>query len=133
MPTFTYVKVLVTLTALMLLTIFAAQVNLPEIGPISGTIVNQTVALVIAVAKAFLVVWVFMGVRWGTTLTKLWAVTGFVWFFLLFGILVDYPMRAYEGVEGFEKVHESALPRQLPPANKSEFTDPNAINLRPRG
>ena len=61
-PTSTYVKTLLTLFALMVLTVWAASFNLPKIGPFSGTVVNQVVALVIAVTKAFLVITIFMGV-----------------------------------------------------------------------
>lgn len=139
-PTFTYVKVLVSLTALMLLTIFAAEIDIPAVGPISGTIMNQTVALVIAVTKAFLVVWVFMGVRWGTSLTKIWAAVGFIWFFLLGLIIIDYPMRAFEGVDGWEgtrgenalPIGGSALPRVVPPSSKPQAIEENDINVRPR-
>ena len=40
---------------------------------------NIIVALLIAVCKASLVVWIFMGVRHTTTLTKLFVVAGLVW------------------------------------------------------
>ncbi|RYG27191.1 hypothetical protein EON82_00300 [bacterium] len=140
-PTFTYIKVLVALTILMLLTIGASYVNFPALGPISGAIVNQTVALIIAIVKAFLVVWIFMGVKWGTQLTKMWAALGFVWFFLLGLILIDYPMRAYEVNQGWEGevgkarhvTDGSALPRVVPPTtgHQPEVLD-NDINVRPR-
>jgi caa(3)-type oxidase subunit IV len=139
-PTFTYVKVLVFLTVMMLITIYASFVNIPSVGPISGTIMNQTLALGIAVAKAAAVVWIFMGVKWGTKLTKVWAATGFVWFFLLGLILIDYPMRAYESVEGWEGIEGtgrhgrdgSALPRVVPPTTVQEKVLENEINVRPR-
>jgi caa(3)-type oxidase subunit IV len=139
-PTFTYIKVLVTLTALMLLTIVAAKIDIPAIGPISGTVMNQTVALTIAVIKAFLVVWVFMGVRWGTSLTKMWAALGFLWFFLLGLILIDYPMRAYEVNQGWEgqvgKASHlsdgSSTPRVVTPSGQQQEIDQNDVNVRPR-
>jgi caa(3)-type oxidase subunit IV len=139
-PTFTYVKVLVTLTALMILTILAAKIDIPALGPISGTVMNQTVALTIAVIKAFLVVWVFMGVRWGTPLTKMWASLGFVWFFLLGLVLIDYPMRAFEVNQGWEgqvgKASHlsdgSSTPRVVTPSSQQQAIDANDINVRPR-
>ena len=139
-PTFTYVKVLVSLTILMLATIFVAKFDIPAVGPISGTIMNQTAALVIAVMKAFLVVWVFMGVRWGTPLTKMWASLGFIWFFLLGLILIDYPMRAFEVNQGWEGqagkagqlVDGSSLPRVVTPSGQQQAIDPNEANVRPR-
>jgi cytochrome c oxidase subunit 4 len=40
---------------------------------------NIVVALLIAVGKASLVAWIFMGVRYTTNLTKLFVVAGLVW------------------------------------------------------
>lgn len=140
-PTKTYVGTLLGLTVLMLLTVGAYYVDIPGFGPISGTIMNQTFALVIAVTKAALVVFIFMGVKWGTKLTRMWAATGFVWFFLLFLILIDYPMRAFETVQGWEGPvgrashgrDGSALPRVVTPSSQPQpIDDPNEINLRPR-
>ena len=141
-PTGTYILTLLALTVLMLLTVGAYYIDIPGFGPISGTIMNQTVALVIAITKASLVVFIFMGVRWGTKLTKLWAATGFVWFFLLGLVLIDYPMRAFENVSGWEGAVDkngktmdgSALPRVVTPSSVPQGVDidPNTINLRPR-
>ena len=62
---------------------------------------NTPVALTIAVAKATLVVWYFMGVRWNTPLTKVVVVAGFFWLFILFGLtLNDYLTRDWIGVVG---------------------------------
>jgi cytochrome c oxidase subunit 4 len=44
---------------------------------------NIVVALLIAVTKASLVVWIFMGVRHVTTLTRLFVVAGLVWLFIM--------------------------------------------------
>jgi cytochrome c oxidase subunit 4 len=57
---------------------------------------NIVIALLIAVTKASLVVWIFMGVRYTTNLTKLFVVAGLVWL----GILVlitfsDYSTRSW--------------------------------------
>ena len=139
-PTTTYALTLLALFGLMLLTVFAAKIDIPAVGPISGTIMNQTVALVIAVTKAALVVMIFMGVKWATHLTKLWALTGFVWFFLLGLVLIDYPMRAFENVSGWEGTMDkngkamsgAALPRVVTPSGEPQPIDPNEINLRPR-
>ena len=45
---------------------------------------NTAVALGIACAKASLVIWFFMGVRYNTSLTKVTVVAGFVWLLILF-------------------------------------------------
>jgi cytochrome c oxidase subunit IV len=49
---------------------------------------NVVVALLIAVTKASLVAWIFMGVRYSTTLTRLFCVAGLVWLMIL--ILLTY-------------------------------------------
>ena len=140
-PTGTYIATLLALMALMGLTVGAYYIDIPGVGPISGTVMNQTFALIIAIMKASLVVFIFMGVRWGTKLTKLWAATGFVWFFLLGLVLIDYPMRAFENVSGWEPTSDvngktldgSALPRIVTPSGQAQpIADPNEINLRPR-
>ena len=136
----TYLLTLLALTALMLLTVGAYYIDIPALGPISGTVMNQTVALVIACTKTALVVFIFMGVRWGTKLTKMWAATGFAWFFLLGLVLIDYPMRAFEVNPGWEGTpgkaghgtDGSALPRVVTPSNQAQPVDPNEVNLRPR-
>jgi len=123
----TYLLTLGALVVLMGLTVAIAQVNLPAIGILSGTVVNQLVALLIATIKALLVICVFMGVKWGTTLTKLWVIAGFVTLPLLFGILGDYCTRKYEQQPGWEKIEDGALPRisyenpAKPPADSSEL------------
>jgi len=131
-PTQTYFLTLVALTVLMVITVAVAKVNLPEIGPFSGTVVNQTIALVIACIKAFLVVWIFMGIKWSTNLTKLWAMLGFIWFTLFSIIFADYTTRQYEPVNSWEK-EGSGLPRTIKGRMPQPMLDPNDANMRPRG
>jgi cytochrome c oxidase subunit 4 len=55
---------------------------------------NIVVALLIAVFKASMVAWIFMGVRYTTSLTKLFVVAGLVWLAIM--ILItgsDYTTR----------------------------------------
>jgi caa(3)-type oxidase subunit IV len=113
-PTSTYLKTLLGLFGLMVLTVWVAQYNLPRIGFLSGTVVNQLIAMAIALVKAFMVVTIFMGVKFGTKLVKLWAVLGFIWVLLIFGILGDYTMRHYEPAPGWDGKADSALPRVTP-------------------
>ena len=62
---------------------------------------NTAVALGIACTKATLVIWFFMGVRFNTPLTKVVAVSGFVWLLILFGLgMSDYLTRSWLGVPG---------------------------------
>ncbi len=57
---------------------------------------NIVVALLIAVVKASLVAWIFMGVRFTTSLTKLFVVAGLVWLSILILITFsDYDTRAW--------------------------------------
>ncbi len=123
----TYFLTLIALVVLMILTVAIAGVNLPGIGPFSGTVVNQTIALVIAIVKAMLVITIFMGVKWSTTLTKIWVISGFACLTLLFGIMGDYVTRHYEYQPGWEKQTEGALPRGTP--NEPEIPPANANNL----
>jgi len=57
---------------------------------------NIVIALLIAVTKASLVVWIFMGVRHTTNLTKLFVVAGLVWLSILILITFsDYNTRSW--------------------------------------
>ena len=70
------------------LTYAAALVNM---GPL-----NNVVMLAIACTKATLVILFFMHVRWGTRLTWIVALSGFVWLLILFGIgMSDYLTRGW--------------------------------------
>jgi len=75
--------------ALIVLTGTTAAVSYVDLGEW-----NIVVALLIALIKASLVVWVFMGVRHSTALTRLFCVAGLVWLTMLILItLSDYMSR----------------------------------------
>lgn len=99
------------LMALMIATVVAAR--LPYEGGIKGipSAIAWLILLGIAFWKAGLVVQIFMGVKYSTKLTKLYAYGGFVWVTLLGVTLFDYATRQLEPVQGWEPVAESALPR----------------------
>ncbi len=64
----------------------------------------------IAIAKALLVITIFMGVAYTTKLAKIWAIIGFLWLFFLFGVMIDYKSRdADPKVTGFYDDAGSAL------------------------
>lgn len=92
------------LTILMVLTIAAAQMHF-------GPLLNWVILLGIAFIKSTLVVQIFMGVKFSSKLTKLYAYGGFIWLILIFGLFIDYFTRPYEQVPGWETTKESALPR----------------------
>ncbi len=84
----TLVKVWLTLVIFTIVTALVATVNLGEW--------NVVVALIIAVTKASLVAWIFMGVRYTTSLTKLFVVAGLVWLGIMILITSsDYTSRTW--------------------------------------
>lgn len=84
------VKTLVKVwAALIVLTFTTAGVSYIDVGEW-----NIVVALLIALLKASLVAWVFMGVRHSTTLTRLFCVAGLVWLSIMILITFsDYTSR----------------------------------------
>ena len=86
---------------LVFLALFVGTIITVAIAYFDIGLLNTPVALTIAVTKATLVVWYFMGVRWNTPLTKVVVVAGFFWLFILFGLtLNDYLTRDWLGVVG---------------------------------
>ena len=87
-PKSMYYAVFLALLVGTALTVGAAFVDM---GPL-----NNVVMLLIAVAKATLVVLFFMHVRWATRLTWVVAMAGFFWLFILFGVTMsDYMTRGW--------------------------------------
>ena len=81
---------------LFVLTIVTAAVAFFDLG-----VLNTPIALTIAVGKATLVVWYFMGVRWNTPLTRVVVVAGLFWLLIMFGLTMgDYLTRPWIGVPG---------------------------------
>jgi len=129
-PIRTYAGVLLVLFCLMALTVFVGYNQVPsDVGPISATLVNQGIALVIAFAKATLVVLFFMGAKWSTSLTRIWTLCGFVFVTLFTITFADYGTRQTEQVQGWEP-RESAMPREI--QEQQVLPPPNELNIRPR-
>ncbi len=94
---------------LMALTIAAAE-GMPE--PFrSNTVLMNMIAVTIAIAKATLVISIFMGVKWASNLTKILCIGGFIWFLTMFSTMIDYVSRPYEPIPGWEHGQSSAFPR----------------------
>ncbi|HZH98996.1 MAG TPA: cytochrome C oxidase subunit IV family protein [Fimbriimonadaceae bacterium] len=116
-PIGTYAKTFFILMVLMGLTILAAEVNAAHflgflgVTDYLGSYINNAIALTIAVIKATLVVMYFMGVKYGSKLIKVYALAGFVWFFLLLLIFGDYVTRSWEPVDGWYK-GDTAVPQR---------------------
>ena len=124
---------LAALVVLMALTVGASYIQLPEFWFLSGVAMNNLLAMSIASVKAFLVVWIFMGVGHSTKLTKMWAALGFIWVFFLVGILVDYFARPLEHQKGWDVAPDGAMPRIRPSnADSEKLPDYNHLNIRPR-
>ena len=71
------------------------------IGRISLGAWNLPIALAIAGAKAALIALYFMHVRWSSGLTRLAAVGGLLWLFILVvGVMDDYMTRAWLPIPG---------------------------------
>jgi cytochrome c oxidase subunit IV len=87
------VKALVSVwAALLCFTWITVVVSHVELGPW-----NVVVALVIALIKASMVGWIFMGVRFTTRLTKLFVVAGLVWLTIMIFITSgDYATRPWD-------------------------------------
>jgi len=74
-----------------LLTVLAAQVDFGAVLGPNFRVLNDVVALTIAVSKALLVILFFMHVRYSSRLVMLVVVAGFFWF----GIMVVLTMSDY--------------------------------------
>jgi caa(3)-type oxidase subunit IV len=93
-----------------------------------GTVVNNVVAMAIAVLKASLVVAIFMGVAHGTKLIKFWAISGLSAITLFAWVFIDYASRTPEVVPGFYHDEGSAMhsgnlpndPSTMQPTPKTE-------------
>ncbi len=95
-PIKTYVLVFAALLALMVLTIVAAE------NPFPNSFVNNSIAMLIALVKASLVVAYFMGVKFASKLTKAYAYLGFVWVLTMLIMLCDYTTRQFEVTRGWD-------------------------------
>src|SRR5690606_29685282 len=97
-PVKTYVLVFLALMVGTALTVFVAYFDLStELVPV----MNDLVALAIAVTKAALVVWFFLHVRHSTPLTRVVAIGAVLWLvFLVAFTVADYDTRGLLGVPG---------------------------------
>jgi caa(3)-type oxidase subunit IV len=125
------------LMILLVITYLAAYWVISDVnlGPvtISGNFLNNFVALAIATTKAWFVIRIFMGVKWGSSLVKLWCLIGFVWVTIMWTILFDYGFRQYEPARSWGPP-ETALPAKPLTIEEGgrQPSDPNTINVRPR-
>jgi len=125
-PVSLYVKTFLLLILFMGLTIFASRLQVMNPNGFwmttAGTYAMNFIALAIACIKAYLVISIFMGVKFGTPLIKLYAVVGFVWALFIGGFMVDYTTRKYELVKGWDENPPASLPRSTI-EDKREYTE----------
>ena len=88
-----YAAIYIGLLVLLFLTVAVAKVHL---GPL-----NNTVALAIAVIKALMVILVFMGARFSSRLTWVWATAGFAFLVIMLLTVGDYITRNFESINGW--------------------------------
>ena len=100
-----------TITLIKLIVLMVLTVVLARVTPLPNTWAANLVAMGIAITKAVYVISIFMGVKFTTNLAKLFAIGGFVWLTLIFGILIDYASRPWEPVKGWEPEPSTSLPR----------------------
>jgi len=95
LPVSIYIKAFAALIVLLVVTLAAASLPL-------GVGLNSLIALAIAAAKAIIVVFYFMHVRFSSRLVQIWAAAGFVWLVIMFGItLSDYLVRSWIRIPGW--------------------------------
>lgn len=123
--TFQSAVVLGALAVLMGLTIGASYIHMP-------VVLANVVAMTIATVKALLVMNYFMGLKWSSKLTKLWAAAGFVTFSLMFLILFDYNARGSEVAPGWNDMEGPAMPRVIDPTKSHEQPGLNKSNFQLR-
>ena len=135
-PISVYVKTILALVVLMVATVLiAVNVIVPDITlgsyTIPGVWINNVIALAIATLKAYLVIMFFMGVKYSSSLTKLWVAAGFLTFGLMFFILGDYWTRQYEPAPGWAGYEGSGLKRVADPLSEKLPVETD-VNVRPR-
>lgn len=114
-PPSVYIKTLIVLTILMVLTIAVAVAPVPFLHETkAGSVVANVLNLTIASIKATLVVLFFMGVKKSTTLVKFWAVLGFAWFPMLYIMFLDYGTRHLEPTHSWSPDTGTAMTRNQP-------------------
>ncbi|MCC7101919.1 MAG: hypothetical protein IT206_02435 [Fimbriimonadaceae bacterium] len=114
-PISTLVKTLLLLGVLMVTTIAWAQIApsaLKDVPPALASLINNLIAMGIAFIKAVAVIMIFMGVKYQSSIVKLYAALGFLWFTLMFIMFADYGTRHWEAVRGWTPgVKQMAMPR----------------------
>jgi cytochrome c oxidase subunit 4 len=130
-PISVYVKTILALVVLMAITVGASYVEFGDMGPIKGNWLANILAITIAVIKALLVIFFFMGVKHASSLTRIWVAAGFIVLGVMYFISGDHLTRQYEQVPGWNEKEGSAFPRVFDPLNQKPPREVDT-NVRPR-
>lgn len=123
-PQSMYFKAFIVLFVLMVGTVLASY--LPVGDSAIASFAMNVLALTIACLKAITVILYFMGVKFSTRLTQMYAACGFLWFTLMFITFCDYMTRSWEPTPGWESgIPANALPRGPYLPNQGETMLPN--------
>ncbi|HXE53073.1 MAG TPA: cytochrome C oxidase subunit IV family protein [Tepidisphaeraceae bacterium] len=118
-----YVGVLLALLALLVLTVALAFIDLD--GRFHTHYVNLAVAILIAMTKAFLIILIFMHVKYGSKLTWAFASAAFVWLGIMMTLsLTDYLSRDYR--EGLPTTAPQAGPNIIRTPERHQSASPGA-------
>lgn len=89
-PVSTYVKVILWLMVLLIITLVAAMFDFAAMSPVLAPL-NIIIAMTIAIVKAVLIILYFMHVRYSSKLVMVFAFAAFFWVLILFVFtLTDY-------------------------------------------
>src|SRR5579862_5107410 len=123
-PVRMYALTLLGLVVLMISTVFLALVPFPDINlgiaTLHGTMINNIIAMTIATMKALLVLNFFMGTRFATRLSRMWAFAGFFGFSLMFLVYGDYSTRKYEPTPRWSADPGTSLRRSIPESRQQK-------------
>jgi len=114
-----FVRTFGLLTILMIATIGASYIHWGSEDAAWPSYLANVIALTIACIKATLVIMNFMGVRYATRLTQMFAAMGFVWVTLMGIVVCDYATRHWEPEPAWSKV---------PPSPNTQMTHPKMTN-----
>lgn len=97
-PVKAYVSVFLALLFLTFLTVFITRFDFG--------VFNLLVALLVALIKASLVIYIFMGLKWNKSFDRFAFLSSFIFLFIFFLLVfVDIPLRHYRGAEESKQIN----------------------------
>ena len=119
-----YIKVLSTLMLLLVVTVAAACLDLDHI--FHAPYWNMTIAVLIAITKAVLIILFFMHVKYNSQVVWAFASAAFVWLGIMMGLsLSDYTTRKFPEASPAAPTVQAG-PAIIPPAPRPDAGVPGA-------